>query len=77
MMCRVTIWSACRHRKGFHFEKILLAHRQAAGGSMTDDAAVARLAGMKVTAVAGDEANFKITVGEDLLPRRTNPGDTL
>ena len=53
--------------QGFRYNEILAAHRRAAGGSMTDDAAVARLAGMKVTAVAGDEANFKITVGDDLF----------
>lgn len=51
--------------QGFHFEQILLAHRQLAGGNCPDDAAVAELTGIPVHIVAGSERNFKITTLED------------
>ncbi|HET6470084.1 MAG TPA: bifunctional 2-C-methyl-D-erythritol 4-phosphate cytidylyltransferase/2-C-methyl-D-erythritol 2,4-cyclodiphosphate synthase [Geminicoccaceae bacterium] len=52
--------------QGFRFTAILEAHRALAGGSFTDDAAVAAAAGIAVHAVAGEEANLKITLPEDL-----------
>ncbi len=52
--------------QGFGFAAILQAHRQAAGRNLTDDAAVARQAGMSVKAVTGQERNFKITTQNDL-----------
>jgi 2-C-methyl-D-erythritol 4-phosphate cytidylyltransferase/2-C-methyl-D-erythritol 2,4-cyclodiphosphate synthase len=52
--------------QGFRFDKILAAHRHAAGGvEMTDDAAVAEAFGLSVALVAGSERNFKITTSDD------------
>ena len=51
--------------QGFHFASILQGHRDHAGQSLTDDAALAERAGLTVTAVAGDESLFKITRPED------------
>ncbi|MET1113157.1 MAG: 2-C-methyl-D-erythritol 2,4-cyclodiphosphate synthase, partial [Allosphingosinicella sp.] len=47
--------------QAFRFEAILAAHRQWGGGLATDDAQVARAAGLRVAAVAGDEALEKLT----------------
>ncbi|MDX2144230.1 MAG: bifunctional 2-C-methyl-D-erythritol 4-phosphate cytidylyltransferase/2-C-methyl-D-erythritol 2,4-cyclodiphosphate synthase [Rhodospirillaceae bacterium] len=52
--------------QGFHFDKILAAHR-AAALALTDDAAVLEHAGGRVLTVAGAEGNFKITTAEDLM----------
>ncbi|MBK8157750.1 MAG: bifunctional 2-C-methyl-D-erythritol 4-phosphate cytidylyltransferase/2-C-methyl-D-erythritol 2,4-cyclodiphosphate synthase [Rhodospirillaceae bacterium] len=63
---RTGLWRA-QTPQGFHFQKLLLAHRQAASGpEMTDDAAVAEAAGLKVALVMGHESNFKITAPADL-----------
>jgi 2-C-methyl-D-erythritol 4-phosphate cytidylyltransferase/2-C-methyl-D-erythritol 2,4-cyclodiphosphate synthase len=51
--------------QAFEFEAILSAHRALAGEALTDDVSIAEQSGMTVTAVAGDEALFKVT----------NPGD--
>ncbi len=51
--------------QGFHYGKILAAHR-AASGLHTDDASIARAAGMPVAITMGDINNFKITVEDDL-----------
>jgi 2-C-methyl-D-erythritol 4-phosphate cytidylyltransferase/2-C-methyl-D-erythritol 2,4-cyclodiphosphate synthase len=54
--------------QGFPFAALLDAHRsaaQAGRGDLTDDAAVAALAGLKVRAVEGDRANMKITTPAD------------
>jgi 2-C-methyl-D-erythritol 4-phosphate cytidylyltransferase/2-C-methyl-D-erythritol 2,4-cyclodiphosphate synthase len=51
--------------QAFRFEAILAAHRQWRGGLATDDAQVARAAGLRVAAVAGDEALEKLTHEED------------
>lgn len=51
--------------QAFRFESILAAHRQWRGGLATDDAQVARAAGLRVAAVAGDEALEKLTHEED------------
>ncbi|KPN62509.1 2-C-methyl-D-erythritol 4-phosphate cytidylyltransferase [Aliiroseovarius crassostreae] len=50
--------------QGFHFDKILSAHRAHPGGA-ADDVEVARHAGLDVTIVAGEEQNLKITTPED------------
>ncbi len=56
----------------FHFAKLLAAHRAAASlgeaeaTALTDDAAVAERAGLKVVMVAGSEDNRKITTADDL-----------
>jgi 2-C-methyl-D-erythritol 4-phosphate cytidylyltransferase / 2-C-methyl-D-erythritol 2,4-cyclodiphosphate synthase len=52
--------------QGFHFDAILAAHRAAAGRALTDDAAVAEIAGMAPAIVMGDERNLKITTSDDL-----------
>ncbi len=63
---RSGLWRA-QTPQGFRFAPLLEAHRQAATGpEMTDDAAVAEAAGMKVALVTGHENNFKITAPADL-----------
>lgn len=62
---RSRLWRA-QTPQGFHFSAILAAHRRAAGGAeLTDDAAVAERAGLKVALVEGEERNLKITRPED------------
>ncbi|MGD0143461.1 MAG: bifunctional 2-C-methyl-D-erythritol 4-phosphate cytidylyltransferase/2-C-methyl-D-erythritol 2,4-cyclodiphosphate synthase [Rhizomicrobium sp.] len=51
--------------QGFRFESILAAHRRFADVAVTDDMALAELAGLKIAAVDGEEVNMKITAGED------------
>ncbi len=50
--------------QGFHFEKILAAHR-AFSGDAADDVEVARASGLAVTIVPGEERNLKITTADD------------
>ena len=59
------LWRA-QTPQGFVFSDILAAHRSAACVAMTDDAAVARHAGISVGVVRGSEDNFKVTTVEDL-----------
>ena len=51
--------------QAFRFADILTAHRQSAGLSLTDDAAVAERAGLAVKLVPGSEENFKVTEPDD------------
>ncbi|HEX8307267.1 MAG TPA: bifunctional 2-C-methyl-D-erythritol 4-phosphate cytidylyltransferase/2-C-methyl-D-erythritol 2,4-cyclodiphosphate synthase [Allosphingosinicella sp.] len=51
--------------QAFRFDSILAAHRRWTGGLATDDAQVARAAGLRVAAVAGDERLEKLTHEED------------
>lgn len=51
--------------QAFRFDSILAAHRQWLGAAPTDDAQVARAAGLRVAAVAGDPALEKLTHDED------------
>jgi 2-C-methyl-D-erythritol 4-phosphate cytidylyltransferase/2-C-methyl-D-erythritol 2,4-cyclodiphosphate synthase len=51
--------------QGFRFGDILEAHRKFRAKNLTDDMAVAELAGMAVTTVVGEEANMKITTEDD------------
>ena len=67
------LWRA-QTPQGFHFAAILNAHRQFAGVSLTDDAAVAERAGIPVTRVAGSEDNVKITTEDDIRRASTQPG---
>lgn len=53
--------------QAFRFEPILAAHRRWSGRLATDDAQVARAAGLRVAAVAGDEALEKVTHEEDFV----------
>ncbi|MCS6985842.1 MAG: bifunctional 2-C-methyl-D-erythritol 4-phosphate cytidylyltransferase/2-C-methyl-D-erythritol 2,4-cyclodiphosphate synthase [Sphingomonadaceae bacterium] len=50
--------------QGFRFAELLAAHRRAAPGA-TDDAAVARAAGLTVALVPGDERAMKVTTEAD------------
>jgi 2-C-methyl-D-erythritol 4-phosphate cytidylyltransferase/2-C-methyl-D-erythritol 2,4-cyclodiphosphate synthase len=62
---RSGLWRA-QTPQAFHFAPILAAHRKAASGpEMTDDAAVAEAAGMKVALVQGIVNNFKVTTRAD------------
>ncbi|MFM7345037.1 MAG: bifunctional 2-C-methyl-D-erythritol 4-phosphate cytidylyltransferase/2-C-methyl-D-erythritol 2,4-cyclodiphosphate synthase [Tagaea sp.] len=62
---REGLWRA-QTPQAFRFAEILAAHRDAKGLALTDDAAVARRAGMRVSLVMASEANFKITTEADL-----------
>ncbi|PJK31415.1 bifunctional 2-C-methyl-D-erythritol 4-phosphate cytidylyltransferase/2-C-methyl-D-erythritol 2,4-cyclodiphosphate synthase [Minwuia thermotolerans] len=56
--------------QGFRFDTILAAHEAAAGQALTDDVAVARMYGIDVVTVQGEEDNFKITTAGDLARAR-------
>ncbi len=58
---------AAQTPQGFHYDKILAAHRAAKGLELTDDAAVFERAGHPVITVTGSTANMKITTQDDLL----------
>jgi 2-C-methyl-D-erythritol 4-phosphate cytidylyltransferase/2-C-methyl-D-erythritol 2,4-cyclodiphosphate synthase len=62
---RTGLWRA-QTPQGFRFRPILEAHRTAAGGALTDDAAVAEAAGLAVRLVPSTEENFKVTTEADL-----------
>jgi len=51
--------------QGFRFARILRAHRHYAAQDVTDDMALAELAGLHIAAVAGEERNMKVTTAED------------
>ena len=51
--------------QGFRFAKILRAHRHFATQEVTDDMALAELAGLQIATVAGEDVNMKVTTGED------------
>ncbi len=74
---RDALWRA-QTPQGFRFEKILGAHRAAAGNTLTDDAAVAEADGLTVALVPGSPDNMKITQADDfgmaetLLARKAN-----
>ena len=53
--------------QGFRFDKILDAHRRFAGEQVTDDIALAEMAGMSIAAVAGEETNIKLTTTDDFM----------
>lgn len=63
--------------QGFVFAKILKAHRDHVREEVTDDMALAELAGLKVEATAGEEKNIKVTRKEDfaLTERLLGAGD--
>jgi 2-C-methyl-D-erythritol 4-phosphate cytidylyltransferase/2-C-methyl-D-erythritol 2,4-cyclodiphosphate synthase len=63
---RQNLWRA-QTPQGFVFSDILVAHRSAQGQSLTDDAAVAKAAGLVVRLVPGSEAAGKITTEADLI----------
>ena len=51
--------------QGFVYAKIMAAHRTHAAQEVTDDVALAELAGLKVEMVEGEEKNIKVTRKED------------
>jgi 2-C-methyl-D-erythritol 4-phosphate cytidylyltransferase/2-C-methyl-D-erythritol 2,4-cyclodiphosphate synthase len=51
--------------QGFVYAKIAAAHRDHAGEEVTDDVALAEMAGLKIQMVEGDEKNIKVTRKED------------
>lgn len=51
--------------QGFRFATILKAHRDFAAQDVTDDMALAALAGLTIVATAGEETNMKVTTPED------------
>lgn len=64
-VCRDNLFRA-QTPQGFQFQPFLEIHRQAAGSSATDDAALFENVGLKVALVQGDENNIKLTYQEDL-----------
>ncbi len=73
---RAHLWRA-QTPQIFRFATLLAAHRAAAAlgadeaTALTDDAAVAERAGLKLVMVAGHEDNVKVTTAEDLLRTKT------
>jgi 2-C-methyl-D-erythritol 4-phosphate cytidylyltransferase/2-C-methyl-D-erythritol 2,4-cyclodiphosphate synthase len=61
---RAGLWRA-QTPQGFSFGAILAAHQAVKDQDLTDDAALAEIAGMKVTLVTGDEENLKVTEAAD------------
>ncbi len=61
---RTDLWRA-QTPQAFRYREILAAHLAAKGQTLTDDAAVAELAGLAVAIVAGDPDNIKFTTRED------------
>jgi 2-C-methyl-D-erythritol 4-phosphate cytidylyltransferase/2-C-methyl-D-erythritol 2,4-cyclodiphosphate synthase len=51
--------------QGFRFDQILKAHHAFADRALTDDMALAELAGLKIAAVPGEDGNMKVTTPED------------
>lgn len=51
--------------QGFRFAKIFEAHRKFAREDVTDDMALAEMAGLHVQAVPGEDSNMKVTNPED------------
>lgn len=62
---RTALWRA-QTPQAFRFAEILAAHRKAAGGDLTDDAAIAEAAGLATRLVEGSDDNIKITTEDDL-----------
>lgn len=62
---RSGLWRA-QTPQGFHYRTILQAHKDLAGEELTDDAAIAERAGIKVQLVEGSEDNFKVTEPADI-----------
>ncbi|MBI3676165.1 MAG: bifunctional 2-C-methyl-D-erythritol 4-phosphate cytidylyltransferase/2-C-methyl-D-erythritol 2,4-cyclodiphosphate synthase [Proteobacteria bacterium] len=62
---RENTWRA-QTPQGFRFNAIWQAHREYNGRVVTDDMALAELAGLTITPVDGEETNMKITSPSDL-----------
>lgn len=61
---RTGVWRA-QTPQGFHFEKILAAHRAYTDTLAADDAELARAAGLRVKLIESSAENFKITTPDD------------
>ncbi len=59
------VWRA-QTPQGFRFSAILKAHRDHAEESVTDDMALAELAGLSIIRTQGEETNMKITTQDDM-----------
>ncbi|WP_322095958.1 bifunctional 2-C-methyl-D-erythritol 4-phosphate cytidylyltransferase/2-C-methyl-D-erythritol 2,4-cyclodiphosphate synthase [Pelagibius litoralis] len=59
------LWRA-QTPQGFRYDDIAAAHRAVADRALTDDAAVAELAGLSLALVEGGQENIKVTTQEDL-----------
>lgn len=70
---RTGLWQA-HTPQGFRFAAILAAHRAAEGADLTDDAAVAEAAGMRVRLVPDERDNVKLTTAADLARARMGAG---
>ncbi|MBV9549376.1 MAG: bifunctional 2-C-methyl-D-erythritol 4-phosphate cytidylyltransferase/2-C-methyl-D-erythritol 2,4-cyclodiphosphate synthase [Alphaproteobacteria bacterium] len=64
LVSRDNLWRA-QTPQGFTYERILRAHRDHAKKDVTDDVALAEMAGMTVIMVEGEERNLKVTRKED------------
>jgi 2-C-methyl-D-erythritol 4-phosphate cytidylyltransferase/2-C-methyl-D-erythritol 2,4-cyclodiphosphate synthase len=53
--------------QGFRFETILKAHRDHKTMALTDDMALAELAGIDIVVVPGEETNLKVTSAKDIF----------
>ena len=62
---RAGLWRA-QTPQGFRLGDILDAHRRFPHLSATDDAQLAQAAGLRVTAVVGEDTNLKVTTQDDL-----------
>ena len=63
--CRARDCCARRRRRDSASPQILKAHRDHAAQDVTDDMALAELAGLNIAAVPGEETNMKVTNAED------------
>lgn len=61
---RAGVWRA-QTPQGFHFGKILAAHRANTDPMAADDAELARAAGLRVKLIESSSENFKITTPDD------------
>ncbi len=61
---RADVWRA-QTPQGFHFHKILAAHRANTDPKAPDDAELARRAGLRVKLIESSAENFKITMPDD------------
>ncbi len=65
--------AAAQTPQSFHFQAILEAHRSYADQQVTDDIALAELAGLPVSWIMGEASNRKITTAEDIEAMTEKP----
>lgn len=73
---RENLWRA-QTPQGFRYVDLSVAHVEAVGLALTDDAAIMEAAGHTVHIVTGDENNIKVTSPEDLVRLETIMTDDL